>query len=39
MELTHTLEQRNFIPHHHNRLKLCLKEAAYAFRQAKVPIC
>ena len=39
MELTHTLEQRNFIPHHYNRLKLCLKEAAYAFRQAKVAIC
>ncbi len=39
VELTRTLEQRNFIPHHHNRLELCLKEAAYAFHQAKMPIC
>ena len=29
----------NFIPHHHNRLELCLKQAAYAFHQAKMPIC
>jgi hypothetical protein len=39
MKLTRTLEQRNFISHDHNRLKLRLKEAAYAFHQAKVPIC
>ncbi len=26
-------------PHHHNRLELCLKEAAHAFHQAKMPIC
>src|SRR5580693_8468028 len=38
MELAHTLEQRNFIPHHHNRLKLSLKEAAYALHQAKMPV-
>ena len=38
VELTHTLEQRNFIPHHHNRLKLSLKEAAYALHQAKMPV-
>jgi hypothetical protein len=39
MELTHAFEQRNFIPYHHNRLKLCFKEAAYTFHQAKMPIC
>ncbi len=39
VELARTLEQRNFIPDHHNRLELCLEKAAYAFRQAKMPIC
>ena len=39
VELTRTLEKRNLIPHHHNRLKLRLEQAAYAFHQAKVPIC
>ena len=39
MELTSALEQRNLIPHHHNRLELRLKQAAYAFHQAKMPIC
>ena len=38
MELTRAFEQRNFIPHHHNRLELGLKETTYAFRQAKMPI-
>jgi hypothetical protein len=36
VELAHTLEQRNFIPHDHNSLKLSLKEAAYALHQAKM---
>ena len=39
VELARTLEQRNFIPDHHNRLELGLEKAAYAFRQAKMPIC
>ncbi|MFZ0599875.1 MAG: hypothetical protein WAN05_00530, partial [Roseiarcus sp.] len=39
VELTRALEQRNLIPHHHNRLELRLKQAAYAFHQAKMPIC
>jgi hypothetical protein len=39
VELTRTLKQRNLISHHHNRLELCLKQAAYAFHQAKMPIC
>src|SRR6476620_1409202 len=38
VELAHTLEQRNFIPHHRNRLKLSLKEASYALHQAKMPV-
>src|SRR3984885_12475872 len=38
MELTRTLEQRNLISHRHNRLKLSLKEAAYALHQAKMPV-
>jgi hypothetical protein len=38
VELTRTLEQRDFISNHDNRIKLCLKEAAYAFHQAKMPI-
>ena len=39
MELTRTLEQRNFVAHYHNCLELCLKEAAYTFNEGKMPIC
>ena len=38
VELTHTLQQRDFIAYHHYRLKLSLKEAAYALHQAKMRV-